>query len=103
MLGEDMTPMTPEERFNKIEDTRQRTAEQQARHEQEIDRHNEAIRGFIVVGRTCLDSIKELREDHRRVSANIDKLREAQSITDEKLKILVDTVDRIIRRENNPQ
>ena len=73
--------MTPEERFDKIEN---------------------AISGLIVVSRTVLDSIKELREDHKRVSTDIDKLREAQSATDEKLNILIDTVDRIIRRENHP-
>jgi len=30
----------------------------------------------------------------------IEKLRETQAVTDEKLNILIDTVDRIIRREN---
>jgi len=122
--------MTPEERLAKIESILQRTAEQQAqrnqefarqqeqftrqqeqfthqqeqfarqqeqisrleqdteRRGQEIDKHNEAIRGLIAVGRTCLDSIKELRE--------------AQSESEEKLNILVSTVDRIIRRDNPP-
>jgi hypothetical protein len=49
-------------------------AEQQARRQkqrgrfgQDMDKHNEAIRRLIVVGRTCLDSI-------------------AQSVTDEKLR-----------------
>ena len=76
-----MTPMTPEERLTRIENVLENTAEQ-------IDKHNEAIRSLILVGRTCLDSIKELRV--------------AQSATDEKLNILIDTVDRIVRRENNP-
>ena len=82
--------MTPEERLSKIE--------------QDIDKQNEGIRGLIVVGRTCLDSIQEMRvvhqEDHRRAMAKIDKLFEAQAATDEKLNILITTVDRIIRREN---
>ena len=69
----------------------------------EIDKQNEAIRGLIVVARTCSDSIKELREDHKQVTADIDKLREAQSVTDEKLHILIDTVDRIIRLESEEQ
>src|SRR5262245_40643358 len=106
-----MTPMmTPDERFNRIEAVLQITVEHQARQQeqlgkfgQEIERQNEGIRSLIVVARTCLDSINELREDHKRVTADIDKLREAQSITDEKLNILIDTVDRIIRRENHPQ
>jgi hypothetical protein len=99
--------LTPEERFNYIERLLETTAERQALQQeqlsrcgQEIDKHNEAIRGLIVVARTCLDSIKDLREDGKRVSEGIDKMREAQSITDEKLNILIDTVDRIIRREN---
>jgi hypothetical protein len=100
--------MTPEERFDRIEHLLQTTAEERAlqqeqlrqqqeqfrlqqeqlgRFGQEIDKHNEAIRSLIVVGRTCLDSIKELRD--------------AQAASEEKLNILVDTVDRIIRRENH--
>ena len=101
--------MTPEERLHSIEEVLKSTAQHQARQQEQLGRlehqineHNEAIRGLIVVGRTCLDSIKELREDHKRVSADIDKMREAQSVTEEKLNILIETVDRIIRRENHP-
>jgi uncharacterized coiled-coil DUF342 family protein len=100
--------MTPEERLSRIENVLQATVEQQARQQeqlgrfgQEIEKQNDGIRSLIVVARTCLDSIKELREDHKQVTADIDKLREAQSSTDEKLNILVDTVDRIIRRRND--
>lgn len=97
--------MTPDERLNRIENMLQANVEQQTRQEREIDKHNEAIRSLIVVGRTCLDSIKELRETereaHTKLAADIDKLREAQSATDEKLNILISTVDRIIR-ENHP-
>jgi hypothetical protein len=100
--------MTPEERFDKIEDVLQRTAEQQAQHEREIDKQNEAIRSLIVVARTCLDSIKDMRESHdadykklrESHDADFKKLVEAQAATDEKLNILVNTVDRIIRRES---
>ena len=105
--------MNPEERLDRIENVLQATAEQQARQQdqlgtfgKEIEKQNDGIRSLIVVARTCLDSIKELRENqrvvHDRLAADIDKLREAQSVTDEKLNILVDTVDRIIRRENHP-
>lgn len=74
------------------------------RMDSEIEKHNEAIRGLIVVARTSLDSIQEMREiqrqNHERLTGDIDRLREAQSATDEKLNILIETVDRIIRREN---
>jgi hypothetical protein len=79
--------VTPEERHNKIE--------------ADIEKHNEAIAALIVVGRSCLDSIKELREVHREADVRWEKkmqeLREAQAATDEKLNILIETVDRIIR------
>ena len=85
--------MTPEERLTRIEN--------------DIDKLNEAARSLIVVARTCLDSIREMREnhdaDHRKMreshDADYKKLLEAQAATDEKLNILVNTVDRIIRRE----
>ena len=88
--------MTPEERLTRIENNLQAMTEQQARRDMEIDKHKEAIRSLIVVGRTCLDSIKEMRESH---DADYKKLLEAQAATDEKLNILIDTVDRIIRRD----
>jgi hypothetical protein len=94
--------MTPEERLDRIE--------------QDIDKQNEAIRGLIVVGRTCLDSIKEMggrhEKDHGHLMAEIDKMREtereahaamrgAQAATEEKLNILIRIVDNIIRDRNN--
>jgi hypothetical protein len=78
--------MTPEERHAKIE--------------AEIEKHNMAIQGLIVVGRTCLDSIKEMREAHAR---DYQELRKAQAATGDKLNILIDTVDRIIRNRNRDQ
>ena len=62
--------------------------------EAEIDKHNAAIQGLIVVGRTCLDSIKEMREAHAK---DYEELRKAQTATEDKLNILIDTVDRIRR------
>ena len=79
--------MTPEERHAKIE--------------AEIEKHNTAIQGLIVVGRTCLDSIRAMGERHEK---DYEELRNAQAATDEKLNILIETVDRIIRNRNgNPQ
>ena len=126
--------MTPEERFDQIDAILKRTAEQQARlqeqqarlqeqqarHQQqleqqqelavkrgqEIDKHNDAIRSLIVVARTCLDSLQEIRDVQRRDReewvTQMKELRAAQAETGEKLNILVNTVDRIIRRENHP-
>ena len=89
--------MSPEERFEKIENLFHVTAEQQAKHTDQIEKQNEAVRALIVVARTCLDSIKELRETQRE---SLKELREAQAATDEKLNILISTVDRIIGRAN---
>ena len=99
--------MTPEERLTRIETLLQATTEHQARQQeqldrqvQEIDKQNEGIRGLITVARTCLDSIQEMREAQREA---FKELRDAQAATDEKLNILIDTVDRIIRRRNGKE
>ena len=82
--------MAPEERFERIE--------------AQIEKQNAGIQGLIVVARTCSDSIQELREahdaDHKKAMAEIDKLRGAQAATDDKLNILIGTVDKIIRHRN---
>jgi hypothetical protein len=76
--------MTPEERLDKLEAL--------------LEKQNSGIQGLIVVARTCLDSFKEMREVHEKDYA---ELRKAQAATDEKLNILIDTVDRIIRHREN--
>ena len=48
-------------------------------------KHEAAIRDLIVVSRTTLTAISELRE--------------AQKLTEDKLHILIETVDRIIREK----
>jgi len=90
--------VTPEERLDRIEI--------------QIEKQNEGIKGLIVVSRTVLTSVQELRtvqgeisremrELHQRVVAEMD---ERSKQTDEKLNVLIDTVDRIIRnRENGKQ
>ena len=96
--------MTPEERLDRIE----RMIEKQV---SETEKQNEGIRGLIVVGRTCIDSIQELRamqqnaidemrELHR---ATVEEMRQLSKATDEKLNILIDTVDRIIRHRNGKE
>nr|UXE44423.1 hypothetical protein Hi04_10k_c2294_00017 [uncultured bacterium] len=99
--------MTSEERFDRIETT--------------IEKQNAGIRDLIIVSRTVLSSIQEMGEVHRqdhdrlmdkinrlatehdRLEADIDKLREAQAETAEKLNILIDTVDRIIRENRKKE
>jgi len=86
--------MTPEERISRIEN--------------QIGKQNEGIQGLIVVARTVLTSIQELRgiqdkaieesrELHKTMTAEV---RDFHKHTDEKLNILIDTVDRIIRNRN---
>ena len=104
----------------RLQEQQARLHEQQARHQeqleqqqeqavkrgQEIDKHNDAIRSLIVVARTCLDSFQEIRDVQRKDREDwvtqMKELRAAQAETGEKLNILVNTVDRIIRRENHP-
>jgi chromosome segregation ATPase len=101
-----MEPMTPEERLKAIENLLAALTESQVRREAQIDKHQQeiekhsaqierhsaqleeeraAIRDLIIVSRTTLNSIMELRE--------------SQKATDEKLHILIETVDRIIRNQ----
>jgi len=111
--------MTPEERFTNIERVLERTAEQisklqveeaeqsklQSQQAEQIrnliangDKQNEAIRSLIVVSRTVLSSIQELRAAQEKM---IEEARELSKHTDEKLNILIDTVDRIIRQRGS--
>jgi hypothetical protein len=106
--------MDPEQRLTRIENTLEFISRTQAEHAAhmaehaaqmakqaaEMEKHSAAIRDLIVVSRTCLDSIQEMRDSQREVTAQIKELRTAQAFTDEKLNILIDTVDRIIRKGN---
>jgi len=96
--------MTPEERLTKIERTLQSLTDAQVGHTAQIEKQNAGIRDLTVVGRTCLDSIHEMRQAHEKDyeewTAKMNDLREAQAATDEKLNILIDTVDRILRHRN---
>ena len=111
--------MTPEERFSNIERVLLRTAEQlsklqvrqaeqgklqaqQAEHIQNLiadgDKQNEAIRSLVVVSRTVLTSVQEMRAAQDKM---VEEARELSKHTDEKLNILIDTVDRIIRHRDS--
>jgi uncharacterized protein YlxW (UPF0749 family) len=113
-----MEPMTPEERFTKIENAIYSLTEIQAKHEG-------AIRDLILASRAVVDSqqglvdsqqglvdsqkkttaqIQALASEISQLRARIDQMREAQQeaqqVTDDKLHALIDTVDRIIRQQN---
>src|SRR5687768_1696365 len=107
--------MTPEERFTIMQNLLQAMMEHQARqqertekhseqiekhseqiekhgqliekHSEQIEKQNAGIRDLIVVSRTVLDSVQELRD--------------AQVATDGKLNVLIDTVERIIRQRES--
>ena len=78
--------MTPDERLTRIES--------------QIEKQNEGIQGLIVVSRTVLSSTQELRAVQHEM---IEEARELNKQTEEKLNILIDTVDRIIHREPGHQ
>jgi hypothetical protein len=87
-----MEAMTPEERFTKIENLLFTLTENQLR-------HDAGIRDLIVVSRTTLNAIGELREGQKELQASQMELQESQKATDDKLHILIETVDRIIRSQ----
>ena len=96
--------MTPEEQFTNLRNMLDRISENMGRHESVMARHESAIGDLIVVSRTVLTSIQELKDvqvnDREDWKARMKELHEAQAATGEKLKILINTVDRIIRRRN---
>jgi hypothetical protein len=107
-----MEAMTPEERFTRIENLLSALTEHQAQHKEQMAAH-EAIHNkeiaelrdmqkAIAAGMIELQQTQRVTEQELRALAEstrtLDKeLREAQKTTEEKLHILIDTVDRIIR------
>jgi chromosome segregation ATPase len=108
-----MHDMTPEERFTKIENLLATVAEYQAmqaenqarrdaeidKHNAEIDKHNAALRDLVAISRTLIDSHKLTATEISQLRESIAKLRDRQEATGEKLHILIETVDRIIRNK----
>src|SRR5713226_6543514 len=76
----------------------------QAEHAAQLDKQNAGIRDLIVVSRTVLTSIQELQTVQDKMievqDKMIEEVRELHKHTDQKLNILIDTVDRIIRSRN---
>ena len=75
-------PMTPEERFTRIENFLSTVAEHQAHMSEHQAEHD--------------TDIKELREIQKGVSIAIMKVAQAHHATEEKLNALIATVDRVI-------
>jgi hypothetical protein len=104
--------MTPEERFERIERNLDRMGERLDRHtefvarslqqqNEQIEKNTAGIRDLIVVSRTVLTSIQEIGQAHEK---HYGEMRKAQAATDEELRILIDTVDRVIgNRDGNRQ
>ena len=59
--------MNSEERLNRIEKILEANSRQLGSVVQESDKQNDAISKLIVVARTCLDSIKDMRESHEAI------------------------------------
>ena len=83
--------MTSEERLDKFENLMVQQGEL-------IEKHQFAIRDLILVSRTTLTAVEEIRGSVQDLTGSVQALREAQGATDEKLNILIETIERIIRR-----
>jgi hypothetical protein len=120
--------MTSEEWFRKMENLLAAMMEHHAKQQDEIDKHTQqikehsaesdkntaAIKDLIVVSRTLLNSIQETGEARRKDreewdarkkewDARMKELSDRQAATDEKLHILIETVDRIIRNQQSAE
>ena len=106
--------MTSEERLDKFENLLLQQGEL-------LEKHQFAIRDLILVSRTTLTALEEIRGSMhdltgsvqeltgtvqeltgtvQQLTGSVQELREAQGATDEKLNILIETIERIIRRLN---
>jgi len=90
--------MSSEERFLKIENALSVLAEHQARHAEEISE----LRAMQKVMTLAIAKAAEMQQTTARnldvgIKQLREEIRESQRITDEKLHVLIDTVDRIIR------
>jgi hypothetical protein len=89
-----MEPMTPEEQFTKVWNALNYTAELQARLAENEARHDEEIAELRAAQKIMTLALAKLAEEQRSGAREI---REVQRITGEKLNLLIETVDRIIR------
>jgi hypothetical protein len=93
-----------QEQIDKHTEQIDKHTEQIKKQSAEIEKQNAGIRDLIVVSHTVLNSIQEVhevqRKDREEWNTRLEKLSHAQAVTDKKLHILIDTLDRIIRRRN---
>ena len=93
--------MTPEERFTKIENFLSAVAEHQAHTAEHQARHDEQIQDLREMQKGMTLAITKVAEAQRRTADAHRATEEAQKITEQKLNALIDTVDRIIRRQGD--
>ena len=113
-------PMTPEERFVKIENSLNTVAEHlahqaqmveqiaahQGRHEKAIQELTEMHKGVVIIVGKIAEAQKitdlklnTLTEKMNTLTETVNAHAEQQRVTEDKLHALIDTVDRIIRRQ----
>ena len=106
--------MTPEERFTRMENLLQsvvemqahlierqdKLAERQEKHQLLIEQDRAAIRDLIAVSRTVVEAQQETAAKIDRLSEDIRLLWESSREDKGRLNALIDTVDRIIRRDH---
>ena len=80
--------MTPEERLD--------------RSERIVEKQNEGIKDLIRVGRIVTDAQIVTNSQINELQRAIARLTEAQKETDDRLNVLIDIADRIIRRNDTP-
>ena len=108
--------MTPEERYTRLENLVQSTIEMQAnlseaqaklaeRQEKQqllIDQDRAAIRDLIGISRSLIESQKQTDMKLKALSEEVRLLTETVRSHEGKIEALIDTVDRIIRRDQHP-
>ena len=80
--------MTPEERLD--------------RSERIVEKQNEGVKDLIRVGRIVTDAQIVTNSQINELQRAIARLTEAQKETDDRLNVLIDIADRIIRRNGTP-
>ncbi len=80
--------MTPEERLD--------------RSERIVEKQNEGVKDLIRVGRIVTDAQIVTNSQINELQRAIARLTEAQKETDDRLNVLIDIADRIIRRNGKP-
>jgi hypothetical protein len=94
----DYSHMTPEERFTKIENFLLTVAEHQADHDARFRAMESGLAEFGAAQTTLAIAMTHLAEAQTRTEEAQKRTEELQQITEAKLNALIQTVDRIIRK-----